>query len=91
MEICVSCTKVTCRHAVDQICSLWLYSAYTVVAGIFVPSAASCRTIHGVKSVRSRDYSQPLAILPTVTHPSCANLIFIRVQAGEGNRILHTL
>ena len=48
---------------------------YTVihVAGIVVPSATSCKTIHGVKSVRNRDYSQSSAILSTVTHPSHAN------------------
>ena len=28
-------------------------SYYTVVAGILVPNATSCKTIHGVKSVRN--------------------------------------
>ena len=71
------CAKLTCRHAIHQIGALWFIlhgnSYYTVVASILVPSTASCRTKHGVKSVRSRDYSQASAILPTVTHPSHAN------------------
>ena len=38
-----SCTKLTHRHAVDQI-GTFLHgnSYYTVVASILVPSAASC-------------------------------------------------
>ena len=44
MTVTTSCTKLTCRHAVDQIGTLWLHgnSYYTVVASILVPSAASC-------------------------------------------------
>ena len=68
---------------------LCVYSSsyYTVVAGIFVPSAAFCRIIHGEKSVRCQGYSQALAILPTVTHPSHANLICARAHlhmCGQG-------
>ena len=39
-----SCTKLTRRHAVYQIGTLWLHgnSYCTVVASILVPSAASC-------------------------------------------------
>ena len=57
------------------LCESILYGKnyYIVVAGILGPSTASCRAIHGVKSVGSQDYSQASAILPTVTHPSHAN------------------
>ena len=47
MTVTTLCTKLTRRHAVDQISTLWLESilhsnSYTVVASILVPSAASC-------------------------------------------------
>ena len=57
ITVTTSCTKLTRRHAVDQIGTLWLHSTwqqllYSYIASILVPSAF-CRTIHGVKSVRS--------------------------------------
>ena len=46
ITVTTSCTKLTCRHAVHQIGTLWLHSTgnsyYTVVASTLVPSAASC-------------------------------------------------
>ena len=38
---------------------LYSNSYYTVVASIFLLSAASCKAICGVASVRTSDYSQP--------------------------------
>ena len=38
---------------------LYSNSYYTVVASIFLVSAASCKAICGVASVRTSDYSQP--------------------------------
>ena len=38
---------------------LYSNSYYTVVASIFLVSAASCKVICGVASVRTSDYSQP--------------------------------
>ena len=74
ITVTTSCADLGCCHSVNQIGSiLHSNSYYTVVAGILVPSATSCKTIHGVKSVRSRDYFQPLEILSTATRPSHAN------------------
>ena len=40
ITVTTSCTKLTCRHAIDRICGSILHgnSYYTVVASIFVPS-----------------------------------------------------
>ena len=49
-------------------------------SSILVPSDAFCGTVCGVKSVRS----QPLAILPIVTHPSHA----MHMCLGKGSQQL---
>ena len=49
-------------------------SYYTVVASIFLVSAASCKAICGVASVRTS------AILAKVTHPSNATHVIKQVQ-----------
>ena len=56
------CTDLAHRHVVDEIHSatvLYSNSYYTVVASIFLVSAASCKAIYGVASVRTSGYSQP--------------------------------
>ena len=61
-EDMTSCTDLARRHVVNEITTV-LYSNsyvyYTVVASIFLVSAASCKAICGVASVRTSDYSQP--------------------------------
>ena len=78
-----------------------LYSN-TVVASIFLVSAASCKAISGVASVRTSDYSQPFwlkqhtLLMPHVLIKYAHVLICI--SAGEGSRhfsafilyVLHT-
>ena len=55
-EDMTSCTGLAHYHPVDQITTFCHCSAYyTVVASIFLVSAASCSTIHGIASVRSQD------------------------------------
>ena len=46
ITVTTSCTDLARCHSVNQIGTLWLHSTYTVVAGILVPSATSCKTIH---------------------------------------------
>ena len=59
-EDMTSCTDLACRHVVDEITTvLYSNSYYTVVASIFLVSAASYKAIYGVASVRTSDYSQP--------------------------------
>ena len=65
-EDMTSCTDLARRHVVDEIatiCHCSVYgcsnSYYTVVASIVLISAASCKAICGVASVRTSDYSQP--------------------------------
>ena len=59
-EDMTSCTDLACRHVVDEIATvLYNNSYYTVIASIFLVSAASCKAICEVASVRTSDYSQP--------------------------------
>ena len=63
---------------------------YTVVASIFLVSAASCKAIYGVASVRTSDYSQPLwlkwhALLVPHVLIKYAHVL-ICISAGEGSR-----
>ena len=45
-----SCTKLTCHYAVHQIGTVWHGNSYYKYSCTYqVPSAASCRTICGVK------------------------------------------
>ena len=57
------CTDLACCHVVNEIttfchCS-YSSSYYTVVASIFLVSAASCKAVCRVASIRTSDYSQP--------------------------------
>ena len=69
---------------------LYSNSYYTVVASIFLVSAASCKAICGVASVRTSDYSQPFwlkrhtLLMPHVLIKYAHVLICI--SAGEGSR-----
>ena len=54
------CTDLARCHVVDEITTvLYSNSYYTVVASIFLVSAASCKAICGVALVRTSGYSQP--------------------------------
>ena len=74
ITVTTSCTKLTRRHAVDQIGTLWLHSTWQQLL-------YSCSKYFGAKrcfllnntQCKISHYSQPLAILPTVTCPSHAN------------------
>ena len=63
-EDMTSCTDLARRHVVDDMklldstTVLYSNSYYTVVASIFLVSAASCKAICEVTSVRTSDYSQ---------------------------------
>ena len=69
---------------------LYSNSYYTVVASIFLISAASCKAICRVASVRTSDYSQPFwlkwhaLLMPHVLIKYAHVLICI--SAGEGSR-----
>ena len=90
--LCVKiCTDLAHRHVVDEIaitchCSVYSNSYYTVVASIFLVSAASCKAIYGVASVRTSDYSQPFWLK---RHPHAlikyAHML-ICISAGEGSQ-----
>ena len=60
-EDMTSCTDLVRRHVVDRSLHsatvLHSNSYYTVVASIFLVSAASCKAICRVASVRTSDYS----------------------------------
>ena len=59
-EDMTSCTDLARRHVVNEITTvLPSNSYYTVIASIFLISAASCKAICRVASVRTSDYSQP--------------------------------
>ena len=59
-EDMTSCTDLARHHVVDEIATvLYSNSYYTVLASIFLVSAASCKAICEVTSVRTSDYSQP--------------------------------
>ena len=65
-------------------------SYYTVVASIFLVSAASCKAICGVASVRTSDCSQPFllkrhALLMPHFLIKYAHML-ICISAGEGSR-----
>ena len=51
ITVTASCTDLARHHSVNQIGSTLHSNSY--YAGILVPSATSCKTIHGVKSVRN--------------------------------------
>ena len=57
------CTRLDFNLDVDgtvhSVTVLYSNSHYTVVASILFASAASCKAICGVASVRTSDYSQP--------------------------------
>ena len=61
-EDMTSCTDLACRHVVDEIATfchvMYSNSYYKVVASIFLVSAASCKAICGIASVRTANYSQ---------------------------------
>ena len=70
-EDMTSCTDFARRHVVDEIatfchCFLPSNSYYTVVASIFLVSAASCKVICRVASVRTLYYSQPFWLKGTL-------------------------
>ena len=59
-ENMTSCTDLARRHVVDDSATvLYSNSYYTVIASIFLVSAASCKAVCEVTSVRTSDYSQP--------------------------------
>ena len=59
-ENVTSCTDLARHHVVNEIATvLYSNSYYTVVASIFLISAASCKATCRVASVRTSDYSQP--------------------------------
>ena len=68
MFVCEDMTSCTDRalpvtmlsmRSLDSATVLYNNSYYTVVASIFLVSAASCKAICEVTSVRTSDYSQP--------------------------------
>ena len=77
-------------RSLDSATVLYSNSYYTVVASIFLVSAASCKAICEVTSVRTSDYSQPLwlkrhaLLMPHVIIKYVHVLICI--SAGEGSR-----
>ena len=62
-EDMMSCTDLAHRQlsmrSLDSTTVLYSNSYYTIVASIFLVSAASCKAICEVTSVRTSDYSQP--------------------------------
>ena len=77
-------------RSLDSTTVLYSNSYYTVVASIFLISAASCKAIYKVTSVRTSDYSQPFwlkwhaLLMPHVLIKYAHVLICI--SAGEGSR-----
>ena len=77
-------------RSLDSTTVLFSNSYYTVVASIFLVSAASCKAIYEVTSVRTSDYSQPFwlkwhaLLMPHVLIKYAHVLICI--SAGEGSR-----
>ena len=77
-------------RSLDSATVLYSNSYYTVVASIFLVSAASCKAICEVTSVRTSDYSQPFwlkrhaLLMPHVLIKYAHVLICI--SAGEGSR-----
>ena len=69
-------------RSLDSATVLYSNSYYTVVASIFLASAASCKAICEVTSVRTSDYS-PAAILAKVTRPSNATRAHLH-KCGRG-------
>ena len=72
-------------RSLDSATVLYSNSYYTVVASVFLASAASCKAICEVTSVRNLDYFK-------VTRPSNATRanhyahVLICISAGEGSR-----
>ena len=56
-------------------------SCYTVVASIFLVSAASCKAICRVASVRTSDYSQPEEVGHIICHHMAQYLTWCPVEA----------
>ena len=79
-------------RSLDFTTVLYSNSYYTVVASIFLISAASCKAIYKVTSVRTSDYSQPFwlkwhaLLMPHVLIKYAHVLICI--SAGEGSGTL---
>ena len=77
-------------RSLDSATVLYSNSYYTVVASIVLVSAASCKAICEVRSVRTSDYSQPFwlkwhaLLMPHVLIKYAHVLICI--SAGEGSR-----
>ena len=77
-------------RSLDSATVLYSNSYYTVVASIFLVSAASCTAICEVTSVRTSDYSQPFwlkwhALLMPHMLIKYAHVL-ICISAGEGSR-----
>ena len=100
MEKC-SCVKILRRvltlpiamlsmRSLDSATVLYSNSYYTVVASIFLVSAASCKAICKVTSVRTSDYSQPFwlkwhaLLMPHVLIKYA--YVLICISAGKGSR-----
>ena len=58
-EDMTSCTDLACHHVVNEIARFCIATVTTVVASIFLVSAASCKAICKVTLVRTSAYSQP--------------------------------
>ena len=100
MEKC-SCVKILRRvltlpvamlsmRSLDSATVLYSNSYYTVVASIFLVSAASCKAICKVTPVRTSDYSQPFwlkwhtLLMPHVLIKYV--YVLICISAGKGSR-----
>ena len=78
-------------RSLDSTTVLYSNSYYTVVASIFLVSAASCKAICKVTLVRTSDYSQPFwlkwhALLMSHVLIKYAHVL-ICISAGKGSRI----
>ena len=78
-------TSCTDCHIVDHSAAvLYSNSYYTVVASIFLVSAASCKAICGVASVRTSDYRIPHYLCYTFNYAkSCDHVYNIVVKPLE--------
>ena len=70
----------------DSATVLYSNSYYTVVANIFFVSAASCKAICKVTSVRTLDYSQPFWLVHALLMPHVLIKYAHMLSAGEGSR-----
>ena len=75
ITVTTSCTKLTRRHAVDRIGTLWLHSTWQQL--LYSCSkyfgAKRCFLLNNARCKISQKLRLFSAILPTVTHPSRAN------------------